>query len=278
MVWQLPNLAALASMLHPGDVSGDWRPEAFPGWCREDAENLVACQNEREDADRVLADFEVVDLEHRAAAATYGPDGPNKRTRYRRVRLSSRRVVISLHQTGVDRTEGRWRKSAHRVTCHRFVGPTGARYRVHPLSTRLVATNRFDRAPWHCIAIELGGNFERIGGTGTWYKPDRFGFGRATDAQLDAAFVEVQHICQEVADLGGVVEGIVPHVIAGRDRRGRPNRQACPGSRQWAEVGERAGAELGLAVPAPGFALGGEPVPEEWHGPYWPLCDRFLTA
>ncbi len=279
-MWTLPNLAAIAAMLHPGDVSGDWQPDAAHDWCTEDGDDLRdgVCARERLAADRDLPTFEVVDLEAKAASARYGPDGPVKRTRHAPVDLSGRRVVVGLHQAGVERTEARWRQSAHRVTCHRAVGPTGVRYRVHPLATRLTATNRFDRRPWHCIAIEMLGNFERIDGTGSWYKPDRFGYGRASEAQLEAAFFEVKALCDEVAELGGVVEGIVPHIIAGRDRRGRPNRQACPGSRQWAEVGERAGAELGLAVPADGFALGGEPVPSAWHGRYWGRCGRFLAG
>lgn len=275
MIWTMP-LARVAALLHPGDVSGDWNPEDFFGGCS--AEEAAACLREREAAANALPRFEVVDVEAKAANVTYGPGGQVKRTRFRRVRLARRRVLISLHQTGVERTSERWRRSAHRVTCHRFVGPLGTRYRVHPLGVRLVATNRLDRSPYHCIAIELGGNFERIDGTGSWYRPERFGFGRATDAQLDAAFEEVRQVCAEVSDAGGVVEGVVPHIIAGRDRRGRPNRQACPGSRQWSEVGERAGAELGLAVPGEDFAVGGLAVPEAWHGPFWPHCSRFLAA
>lgn len=267
-----PNFAAIAAMLHPTDVSQAWDPP------EADPTEALACHAERCDAERVLADFAVVDLEERASKVVYPRNKKCKRTRYRPVDLSGRRVVIAVHQTGVERTEARWRQSAHRVTCHRFVGPTGSIYRVHPLRTRLVATNRFDRAPWHCIAVEVGGNFERVDGTGTWYKPDRFGRGRAGDVQLDATRVALQDIQAEVRELGGEVEACIAHIIAGRDERGTPNRQACCGSRVYSQVVEWAGAELGLKVPAEGFALGGVPIPPVWHGPYWGRCERFLTG
>jgi len=269
--------ARLAALLHPTDVSRMWEPGEA-----ESPDDLAACEAERCATEEVIADFEVVDLEGRAAKARYrgknGKPGKLKRTRYPRVSLAKRRVVVSLHQPGVERTEARWRQTADRVTSHRFIGPTGVRYRQHPLETRLVATNRLDRAPWHAIAIEVAGNFERLDGTGTWWNPDRFGRGRATDAQIEATRVEIASLCEEVSELGGEVEAIVPHIIAGRDRNGRPNRQACCGSRVWSEAGEWAGAVLGLSVPAPGFALGGLPVPDAWHGPYWGRCDRFLTG
>jgi len=258
------DMARLAALLRPRDASAPWAP--------------LAEVDRRDEPDaQGAATFGVLDLEARAANVSYG-NGKNKRRRYPRVDLRSRRVLIALHQTGVERSEGRWRKSAHRVTCHRGIGPTGLRYHVHPLKVRLVATNRFDRAPFHCIAIEVFGNFEGLDGSGRWYKPERFGYGRASDAQLAATQVEVRNICSEVTMLGGRVEGIVPHIVAGRDRLGRPNRQICPGSRVWSNVGEWAGAELGLAVPGPGYTAGGLEIPAGWHGQHWEDCENFLRA
>lgn len=265
MAWGLPALSAIAAaLMNPDEASRAWG-----GFDQTDP-------REEKDAPGI-ASFEIVDVEHRAASATYG-NGKNKRRRYPLVDLSNRRVLIGLHQVGVERSESRWRQTMHRVTAHRGIGPTGVRYRIHPLTTRLVATNRLDRDPWACIAVEFAGNFEGLDGSGRWYKPERFGHGRASDAQLSAGRAEVRSITREVQLVGGRVEGIVPHIIAGRDRYGRPNRQICPGSRVWSEVGEWAGAELGLAVPGPGFEVGGLEIPAGWHGPHWEAAQRNLLA
>ncbi len=209
--------------------------------------------------------YPVVDMEDKAAKTRYRHNNKIKRTRWRPVDLSKRRVAIGLHQMGVERKDSsnRW----HYTTCHRLITPAGRRLRVHPLPTRLVCTNAFDRAPWHCIGIEIAGNFERNDGDGRWYKPDKFGRGRMGAAQIEACRQEVRSICREVRDLGGYVEAIVPHRIAGRDKRGKPNRYGCPGSRAWSQVGEWAGANLHLSVPGDGFSLGGVPIDERWHGP-----------
>lgn len=216
-----------------------------------------------------------VDLEEKAEAVTYR-NGKYKRTRYPRVDLSQRKVVIAYHQAGVERSEARWMKSAHRVTCHRSVGPTGNRYRVHPLDVRLVATNRLDRAPWHAICIEVLGNFERIEGTGSWYKPDRFGRGVLGAAQATALRQESDSIIREVRELGGEVIGVVPHIVAGRNSKGEPNRQACCGS-AINKVSEAVARKNGLRIPGPGFKVGGLPVPKEWRSKHWPFSKRHFT-
>jgi len=261
------DLARLAALFRPSDASGAWGDwgGAEPGAARE-----------RKEAEEAIASFEVVNLEDRAAVVRYGRNGKNKRTRYAPADLSKRRVVIALHQPGVERTEARWRQTAHRVTAQRFIGPTGVRYMLHPLTTQLIATNRFNRSPWHCINFEVAGNFEGVDGSGRWWNPERMGKGRASEAQLAATRAEIRSVIDEVRMLGGEVEAIVPHIIAGRNSAGRPNRQICPGSRVWSEAGEWAGAELGLKVPAAGFRLGGLPVPESWHGPHWGRCTSFL--
>ena len=220
--------------------------------------------------------YPVVDLEASAAGVEYR-SGKIKRTRYAPVDLSKRTVLIGLHQAGVERGEARWLKSAHRVTCHRAIGPAGNRYRVHPLDRRLVCTNRLDRAPYHCIGIEVLGNFK---GTfhGRWYKPSVFGSGTVGQAQLIALRQEIVAICDEVErDYEAVVVGIAPHRTVGRGSSGRPNRQICCGFEVWSGAGEWAGAELGLRVPGPDWAKGGLPIPSEWHGEYWPRCDRRLA-
>lgn len=228
--------------------------------------------------------FPVLDLEAKAATARYADKvdkagkvvrrGAVKRTAYPPVNLQGRKIVIVLHQVGAERSSSnpRW----HLITAHRTIKPDGTRCRLHPLRTRLVCSNAFDRAPFHGIGIEIGGNFEGVDGDGRWYKPDTFGRGRASDAQLEATRQEVAGVCEEIAALGFEVYGIAPHRVSGRDAKGNPNRPICPGSRPWSEVGEWAGAELGLRVPGPTFKLGGTPVPPEWHGRHWPRCRRFL--
>jgi hypothetical protein len=217
-------------------------------------------------------EYPVRDLEAQAALATYD-SGARKLTRYPRANLSKRRVVIVLHQTGVERAESskRW----HLVTGHRVISPTGTRMRLFPLTTRLVAANRFDRAPWHGISIEVAGNFEEFDGDGKWWRPGIYGKGRASDAQLEACCQEVRVICDEVSDLGGRVEGLAPHRVSGIGRDGRPNKPFCPGSRVWSEVGERMACELGLAVPGAGWTLGGLAVPIDWRSPRWKPWNHF---
>lgn len=226
---------------------------------------------------RVL--FPVIDLERAAAAETY-PNGKTKRTRWRPVDLSTRVVLIGLHQAGVERGEQRWMDTVHRVTCHRAIGPSGNRYRVHPLDRRLVAINRLDRRPFHTISIEVLGNFEGVdGGRPDWWKPEVMGRGYPDEAQISALRQEILAVEAEVRDMGGRLSGIVPHRVSGRNRRGKPNRPICPGSRVWSAGGEWAAAELGVPVPAPGQTFGGLPIPESWHGDHWPrLLDSGLTG
>ncbi len=266
MPWGMPTLGAIAAaFLAPSEASAAW--DGFE----------PADPREELDPPPLVDTFEVVDVEARAANVSYR-NGRNKRGRYPLVDLSNRRVLIGLHQVGVVRSEARWRQTMHKVTAHRGIGPTAVRYRIHPLRVRLVATNRLDRDPWACIAIEFAGNFEGIDGSGRFYKPERFGASRASEAQVNAGRVEVGCIVEEVEQLGGRVEGIVPHIIAGRDKYGRPNRHICPGSRVWSEVGEWAGAQFGLAVPGPGFRLGGLEIPAGWHGPHWEAARENLLA
>jgi hypothetical protein len=261
----------IAATLWPTDFGPDWSPEIpEPG-------DHEAARRDREAAAIVEAQpwarpalYPVVDVEAQAAGAVYA-DGRNKRRAYKAVDLSKRRVVVGLHQAGVERGEARWAKTVHRVTCHRAVGPTGTRYRVHPLATRLVCTNRFDRSPWHCLGIEQLGNMEGDEGRGNWYRPEVFGRGTFSDAECEALRQEVVGLCIEVEDLGAKVEGVVWHRVAGRNKAG-PNRPICPGSAIVSQVAVWAACELGLRIPAPAQTWGGLPTPLSWYG------ERFAEA
>lgn len=269
----------LADVANPGrsDHAPDWteeiRDEADrdfdpqPGDVCEPGEGEL-CEIDRVAGDVMAAgepDYPVVDIEAAAASARY-ESGALKRTRYPLVELRKRKVVVVLHQMGVERAEAstRWKL----VTCHRNIGPSGVRRRVHPLRVRLTAANRVDRSPFHAISIELAGNVEGTDGTGDWWMPNVMGKGRFGEGQIVACRQEVRAICGEVRELGGQVVAILPHRITGRNAKGKPNRPLCCGSRGWSEIGERSAQELGLQTPAPGFALGGTAIPGTWRGPY----------
>ena len=237
--------------------------------CREDRERVVL-------VDPAEAP-ELVDVSAKAAKATYSSGslkGKLKRTLYPRNVLRRRQVVIGLHQMGVElRTT--W-PSWWKVTAHYVVRPDGSIAKVHPVDVRLVSTNRVDRSPYACIAIEFAGNFEGLEGSGNWAWPDRNGRGRLGLQQERSGRWLVRRICVEVDNVGGEVVGIVPHCTTGRDEHGRPNRQICPGSAIWSRVGERSAAELGLAVPGPTWKAGGIVIPESWHGAHWGQVSRYL--
>lgn len=280
----LPTLQYLLARLagRDPDASADWAPEhadesdladeldGIPGGPASALECL---------ADRVCADVTEIDLRSEAASVTYRSGsyrGKLKRTLFPLRDLRKLRVVLMVHQTGFEAPSRSsvWRK----VTAHDVVKPDATLCRLHDPAVRLVAGNRIDRAPWGGVHLEVGGNLERIDGDGSWWSPETAGRGRASDGQIAAARRWVVRTVGELGAFGIVVEGIAPHVVTGRDSRGRPNRGACPGSRLHAEVVEWAGAELELAVPGPGFALGGSPVDPAWHGEHWSRCRRFLAA
>lgn len=269
----IPSPAALLDLLvswwRTTDAGDDWTEPDVDESCGPG--DVEGCERDRKAGDELVARSPVVvypvrDLQEQARLAKYD-DGRFKRTAYAPVDLRGRTVVIGLHQTGAERPESskRW----HLTTAHKVIGPSGVIYKLHPLRTRLVAINRLDRAPYHAISIETGGNFEGTDGLGDWYMPGKLGRGRASEAQLGAIVQACGSICDEVLALGGKVVAIVPHRISGRDKRGKPNRPLCPGSRVWSEAGERFASERGLQIPADGFALGGTPIPKGWHGRYF---------
>lgn len=217
----------------------------------------------------------VVELDEtaRAARAVYrggALKGRRKRDAFPRVDLRRRRIVVMYHQTGfeVPSTSSVWTK----VTAHGTVRPDAALLHLHPADVRLVAGNRVDRAPFHGVHCEIGGNFEANDGEGDWWSPETQGRGRASDLQIAAARWWGLSRVELLRSLGCDVVAILPHRVTGRDRHGRPNRGACCGSRLHAEVVEYVAAETGVPIAAPGFALGGKPVPEGWHGDHYRRC------
>jgi hypothetical protein len=271
MVWS--HLPGVLSML-ASDASKEWDPPSLT------PDEIETCAGERAASEACLPRFETFDVCEAAKLARYqgkhGKPGKLKRTRYPLVDLSERQVVVMVHQTGMERSARRTAQTAHKFTCHRLVSTNGDAYRCHPANVRLIAGNRFDRHPWAAVHIETLGNFERIDGTGTWHAPDSMGRGRASDTQILGVRAAIVDLQREVASLGGRIVAAVPHCIAGLNEHGKPNRQACPGSRLHAEAVEWAGAELGLAVPGPDFSIGGVVVDERWHGPFWGRCENLL--
>lgn len=217
----------------------------------------------------------VVDLTDRAASSKYA-DGRVKRTAFPRVVLAKRRVVVGLHQMGVE-VPVSW-PSWHKVTAHYVVLPDGSIVENHPIDVRLICTNRFDRAPWHCIGIEFAVNAEGVDGSGRWAGPAKNGRGRVSDRQVTAGRWLVGEIAASLRARGHDLEAVVPHRVAGRSRKGVPNRQICPGSRIWGEVGEWSAVEHSLAIPGPDFKLGGLTIPPEWRSPHYENVTRFLAA
>lgn len=260
------------------DIGEDWAPDPPEG-----PEECELAARDRDDAEIIEGDdfpeFEVIDLEAECAQLRYrkgnGKRGKVKRTKHRPVNLSKRRVVAVIHQMGVERraSSKRWRYT----TAHRVIRPDAVRLRLHPLPTRLVCSNGFDRKPWHGIGIEVAGNFEGLDGSGNWWAPDVMGSGRASDAQLAAVVQEIASIDAELAEFGAKLWGVVPHRISGvgRNKRTgklRANRPICPGSRVWS-AGERAAVMLGLRIPGPDDRLSvAKTIPEEWRSEWYELA------
>ena len=224
------------------------------------------------DREEILEGTRFVDMYEAAKRAKYA-SGRSKRDRYPRVDLSKRKVVITLHQMGFERRNpsNRW----HLVTAHaNVVRDDAAPYvaRLHPADVRLVAANALDRSPWHSYNIEIEGNYRRRPGSDYW-NGDRMGRSVLDVEMRNAARAAVVDGIEQVAAAGGEVVAVMPHCVSGRTKTSSgkmvPNRQGCPGFEIWREVGEWAARELGLALPGPGFELGGVPVHESWHGEHW---------
>lgn len=272
------SLSPMLSFTDASPPEGE-RDDSTGELCGQDPRGRVrACEVDRVQAlaslPPTLTTLQLEQLHDKAARAVYrrGPlKGRPKRTAMGVADLSARRVFVTLHQTGEETDEAY--PSYPNTTSHCVITPRGRALWLHPLDTVLMQTNRLNRSPYHQIGIEVAGCFEALDGSGRWPPSILRGRGRASERQILATRLLIQTLVEKlVPESGGRVEAIVPHVVAGRDEHGRPNRHACPGSRLWSEVGEWSGANLGIAVPGTTYAIGGAPVPDTWHGSWWPAC------
>ena len=191
--------------------------------------------------------------------------GKVKRTRYRKRDIAKVQTAV-VHQVGAERKAS---SSRHKfITAQRVTRADGARLKIHPLSCRLVCSNGFDRRPHHAVGIEVVGNFEGEDGSGNWYKPKKFGRGRASIEQLVGLAFELASIRAEVAAAGGRLRLVAPHRVSGRNRDGKPNRPLCPGSR-LNQAAEHIAWRLGLEVPDADFRMGGLTIPISWRTRRW---------
>lgn len=207
----------------------------------------------------------IVDWRGKAAKAVYRKTGKNKRNMYPRANLRLRTVYVALHQMGVEvppTWSGYWKTTAHYV-----VRKDGVVVWNHDIDVQLLATNRINRAPYHAIVIEFAGNLERQELHEDWWQPDANGRGHLTDAQEVSGVALIEMIYYDLLRSDVVLAGIVPHCVYGRDERGRPNRQGCPGSAIWSRVGEPAAASLEVPVPGPQYRMGGVSIDDGWRNP-----------
>lgn len=217
--------------------------------------------------------LQVIDARAKAAKAVYRKTGKNKRTLYPPVVLSKRQVYIALHQMGVDLPPS-WR-SYWKVSAHYVVRTDGVVVRNHDLDVQLITTNRYNRAPYHAIAIEFAGNFEGDYKQGNFWHPETNGRTVLSEVQADAGVQLCLAISDELSQQGVALAGILPHRIAGRDERGKPNRGGCPGWEIWSQVGEPAAWLLDAPIPGDGFRKGGLSIPHDWHNPDYDDLARF---
>lgn len=241
----------------------------------DDARDLV--DNARDDADPA---YRIVDRTAAGAKARYKPSkarraiglpGRIKRTAYAPVDLRTRRVVLVVHQRGVEQRLETLARTAHRVTAQEVWAEDGTVYVVHPDETRLVAANRFNRAPYHALNFEVAGNFPAEVGTDRYYKPEIFGRSVLTVAWAQRIEARLTDKIHELREQGIDPWLIAPHRVAGRDEHGNPNRQICCSPGPWAAA-ERAAAATGVPVPAPDYAIGGLPIPESWRSEAFAHC------
>lgn len=207
----------------------------------------------------------VVDWRHKAAKAVYRETGKNKRDMFPRANLRLRTVYVALHQMGVEVPPG-W-SGYWKTTAHYVMRKDGVAVWNHDHNVQLLSTNRINRAPYHAIAIEFAGNLERQELHEDWWQPEANGRGYLTLEQERGGVELIRKIHAELLRQDILLAGIVPHCVYGRDKRGKPNRQGCPGSAIWSRVGEVAAAELELPVPGPQYRMGGVSIPDGWRNP-----------
>lgn len=184
------------------------------------------------------------------------------------------------HQTGFTWRPWEKRKwsSHHKINAHLCIDTNGNILVLHPFFQKLWTANGFNSS---CVSIEIMGNFEGEQGTGNWYKPEKFGYGRPTEAQITsaraltcvlanpgmipddapAAFLEWRR-CK--SGTSAPLTYVYAHRQSGT-RGGKPTRPLDPGSEVWQKVGQWAVVHYRLSDGGDGFCLPGAlPIPESW--------------
>lgn len=246
----------------PSLDSGEWTPDEVGA----DTITPAGCFDDDPECDDRAHGWapEIIDLRAEAATAKYRGSGRTKLGRFP-PRKPGQVTALAVHQTGVERpiTSKRY----HLISAHYVIRADGALLILFDRDVRLYSSNALDRAPVHAVNVEIAGNFEGVDGSGRWYKPEKFGRGRATPEQLRTLRWLIDDLIQCERNFARVL----PHRISGRTkRRGKwvPNRPICPGSRVW-KCAESHALSRGLSVPEDGETFGGLPVPPEWRSAAW---------
>lgn len=123
-----------------------------------------------------------VDLTHKSNVL-------DSKGRHRRKGRRSLKNVIRkvIHQTAFFWKTYRWLiankkySGHHKINAHITIDTDGTILLTHNFFYYLWTANAFNP---DCISIEIMGNFEGVLGTGNWYKPEKFGYGRPERIQL----------------------------------------------------------------------------------------------
>jgi hypothetical protein len=165
--------------------------------------------------------------------------------------------------------------SHHKINAHMCFDTDGALLLLHPFDAYLWTANAFNPS---CLSFEIMGNFEGLLGTGSWYKPDKFGRARPkriqllrarqmtkwlmdptqgpSDDQLPAILLDWRKSC---AALGGSpITWVNPHRGATNDRS-----NDC-GSECWYHIAEHTFATYPRVSEGP-LAGEGEATPAQWR-------------
>lgn len=182
-----------------------------------------------------LSPVEVVDVQAKAANAKYKKTGNLKRRSFREW---DDLEGITLHQVGV-REVGRGAYPG--MTAHLGVHHDGTIYWIHPLTTRLAASDALNP---DTVAIEVAGLF----GSKT----------PLPAAQANGLRWAIRLIQQQVAENGGNIRYIYGHRQGAADRPFGPQRAIWQGGALWAEE------KLGILT-RPHYSRGsGRTIPPEW--------------
>lgn len=189
-----------------------------------------------------FGDVEVVDVQDKAAKATYNRGGPGvkgtlKRGRTRPGGASGVRAIM-LHQVGVRNVgEAAWPKMSY----HYGVSEDGRIFRIHPIETLLFHGHGLNDTT---IAIAVGGNY---------------GSGEKMPAkQARALRAAIALAKRETETRGGEIESIFAHRQTSSDRGNDPSKDPWRQGALWAQ------ANLGVRL-HPDFRHGtGRTIPDDW--------------